>query len=163
MPQSAGPVPVKLEIRAGEIAVCGFDWFGSTWRWRTNWSVLRIWPPANTVRFHSPICAAGAGIGGPDEHRRAPRPGPQRISRTVRLTTPQRAARALRSSRSSNDIGEELMTLEEAKQLIQQTRSFIGRIYSHEVVLDGPFNPQELEAILFVMRNRPAPPYETSA
>jgi hypothetical protein len=23
MPQSAGPVPVKLEIRAGEIAVCG--------------------------------------------------------------------------------------------------------------------------------------------
>ena len=28
------------------------------------------------------------------------------------------------------------MTLEEALKLIQQTRSFIGTIYSHEVVLD---------------------------
>lgn len=55
------------------------------------------------------------------------------------------------------------MTLEEAKKVIQETRSFIGIIYSHEVVLDGKFKPQELEAILFVMRNRPAPPYETSA
>jgi hypothetical protein len=54
------------------------------------------------------------------------------------------------------------MTLEEAKKLIQQTRSFIGTIYSQEVVLDGRFKPQELDAILFVMRNRPAPPYETS-
>jgi hypothetical protein len=54
------------------------------------------------------------------------------------------------------------MTLEEALTLIQQTRSFIGTIYSHEVVLDGKFKPQELEAILFVMRNRPAPPYETA-
>jgi hypothetical protein len=53
------------------------------------------------------------------------------------------------------------MTLDEALALIQQTRSFIGTIYSHEVVLDGKFKPQELEAILFVMRNRPAPPYET--
>jgi hypothetical protein len=58
--------------------------------------------------------------------------------------------------------GEELMTLEEALKLIQQTRSFIGKIYAQEVVLDGKFNPQELEAILFVMRNRPAPPYETA-
>jgi hypothetical protein len=57
---------------------------------------------------------------------------------------------------------EGLMTLEEALQLIQQTRSFIGTIYAHEVVLDGKFKPQEVEAILFVMRNRPAPPYETS-
>ena len=54
------------------------------------------------------------------------------------------------------------MTLEEAKKLIQQTRSFVGKIYSREVVLDGPFKPVELEAILFVMRNRPSPPYETS-
>jgi hypothetical protein len=54
------------------------------------------------------------------------------------------------------------MTLEEALKVIQLTRSFIGTIYSHEVVLDGKFNPQEVEAVLFVMRNRPAPPYETS-
>ena len=53
------------------------------------------------------------------------------------------------------------MTLEDALRVIQQTRSFIGKIYSHEVVLDGKFKPQELEAILFV-RNRPAPPYETA-
>jgi hypothetical protein len=58
--------------------------------------------------------------------------------------------------------GEESMTLEEALALIQQTRSFIGKIYSSEVVLDGKFKPQELEAIVFVMRNRPAPPYETA-
>jgi hypothetical protein len=37
-------------------------------------------------------------------------------------------------------------------------RSFIGRIFANEVVLDGPFKPLELEAILFLMRNRPAPP-----
>jgi hypothetical protein len=49
------------------------------------------------------------------------------------------------------------MTTEEAKKVIEQTRSFIGRIYAHEVVLDGPFKPLELEAILFLMRNRPAP------
>jgi hypothetical protein len=54
------------------------------------------------------------------------------------------------------------MTLEEAKKLIQLTRSFIGTIYSNEVVLDGKFKLQEVEAILFVMRNRPAPPYETA-
>jgi hypothetical protein len=54
------------------------------------------------------------------------------------------------------------MTLEEAKKIIQETCSFIGIIYSHEVVLDCKFKAQELEAILFVMRNRPAPPYETS-
>jgi hypothetical protein len=50
------------------------------------------------------------------------------------------------------------MTIEEAKKVVEQTRSFIGRIYAHEVVLDGPFKPIELEAILFLMRNRPAPP-----
>jgi len=54
------------------------------------------------------------------------------------------------------------MTLEEALKLIQQTRSFIGTIFSNEVVLDGKFKPQDLEAILFVMQNRPAPPYETA-
>jgi hypothetical protein len=54
------------------------------------------------------------------------------------------------------------MTLEDALKLIQKTRSFIGTIYSNEVVLDGKFSPQELEAIVFVMRNRPAPPYETA-
>jgi hypothetical protein len=54
------------------------------------------------------------------------------------------------------------MTLEEALKFVQQTRSFIGKIYSDEVVLDGKFKPEELEAILFVMRNRPAPPYETA-
>jgi hypothetical protein len=53
------------------------------------------------------------------------------------------------------------MTLEEALKVIQKTRSFIGTIYAQEVVLDGKFKPQEIEAILFVMRNRPAPPYET--
>jgi hypothetical protein len=57
---------------------------------------------------------------------------------------------------------EYVMTLEEAKKVIQETRSFIGLVYAHEVVLDGKFKPQELEAILFVMRNRPAPPYETA-
>jgi hypothetical protein len=51
-----------------------------------------------------------------------------------------------------------MMNLEEAKKVIEQTRSFIGRINAHEVVLDGPFKPLELEAILFIMRNRPAPP-----
>jgi hypothetical protein len=50
------------------------------------------------------------------------------------------------------------MTIEEAKKVVEQTRSFIGRIFAQEVVLDGPFKPQELEAILFLMRNRPAPP-----
>lgn len=50
------------------------------------------------------------------------------------------------------------VTIEEAKKVVEQTRSFIGRIYAHEVVLDGPFKPLELEAILFLMRNRPAPP-----
>jgi hypothetical protein len=59
-------------------------------------------------------------------------------------------------------LGEESMTLEEAKRLIQQTRSFIGTIYSNEVVLDGKVKLQELEAIVFVMQNRPAPPYETA-
>jgi hypothetical protein len=60
------------------------------------------------------------------------------------------------------EMKEALMTLEEALKLVQQTRSFVGNIYAHEVVLDGKFKPQELEAILFVMRNRPAPPYETA-
>jgi hypothetical protein len=52
------------------------------------------------------------------------------------------------------------MTLTVALQLIRQTRSFIGTIYAHEVVLDGRFKPQEREAGLFAMINRPAPPYE---
>jgi hypothetical protein len=60
------------------------------------------------------------------------------------------------------EIREALMTLEEALKVVQQTRSFVGKIYAHEVVLDGKFKPHELEAVLFVMRNRPAPPYETS-
>jgi hypothetical protein len=50
------------------------------------------------------------------------------------------------------------MTIEEAKKVVEQTRSFIGRIFANEVVLDGPFKRLELEAILFLMRNRPAPP-----
>src|ERR1017187_6194978 len=50
------------------------------------------------------------------------------------------------------------MTIEEAKKVVEQTRSFVGRIFANEVVLDGPFKPLELEAILFIMRNRPAPP-----
>jgi hypothetical protein len=59
---------------------------------------------------------------------------------------------------TQDDIGGSMMNLEEAKKVIEQTRSFIGRINAHEVVLDGPFKPVELEAILFIMRNRPAPP-----
>ena len=51
----------------------------------------------------------------------------------------------------------------EAKKVVEQTRSFIGRIYANEVVLDGPFKPLELEAILFLMRNRPAPPDDAIA
>ena len=57
---------------------------------------------------------------------------------------------------------EALMTLQEALKLIQHTRAFIGTIYAQEVVMDGKFKTQELEAILFIMRNRPAPPYETA-
>jgi hypothetical protein len=48
------------------------------------------------------------------------------------------------------------MTLEEAKKVVEQTRSFIGRIYAHEAVPDGPFKAAKLEAILFLMRNWPA-------
>lgn len=50
------------------------------------------------------------------------------------------------------------MTIEEAKKLVEQPRSFISRIFANEVVLDGPLKALELEAILFLMRNRPAPP-----
>ena len=42
------------------------------------------------------------------------------------------------------------MTLEEALTLIQQNRSFVGTIYSTELMLDGTFKPQELQAILAV-------------
>jgi hypothetical protein len=34
------------------------------------------------------------------------------------------------------------MALEEALSLVQQTRSFVGTIYSREVVLDSKFKPQ---------------------
>ncbi len=47
------------------------------------------------------------------------------------------------------------MTVAEAEKILQKTRSFIGAIQADRVVLDGPFKPQELEAILFLMRNRP--------
>jgi|HubBroStandDraft_1064217.scaffolds.fasta_scaffold3835000_1 hypothetical protein len=50
------------------------------------------------------------------------------------------------------------MTIEEAKKIVEQTRSFIGRIFPDQVVLDGTFKPAELEAILFLMRNRRALP-----
>ena len=50
------------------------------------------------------------------------------------------------------------MTDQEAKRIIEQTRSFVGRIHPDEVVLDGKFKPEELEAILFLMRNRLGPP-----
>lgn len=46
------------------------------------------------------------------------------------------------------------MTLEQAIAIIERTRSF----EVERVVLDGPFRPQELEAILFLMRNRPLCP-----
>lgn len=50
------------------------------------------------------------------------------------------------------------MTVDEALSIIEKTRSFVGTIESERVVLDGPFRPEELEAILFLMRNRPLRP-----
>jgi hypothetical protein len=46
------------------------------------------------------------------------------------------------------------VTIEEALETVQRTRSFIGTIEPESVVLDGPFRPKELEAIPFLMRNR---------
>lgn len=46
------------------------------------------------------------------------------------------------------------VTAEKALEIVQRTRSFIGTIEPESVVLDGPFRPEELEAILFLMRNR---------
>jgi len=54
----------------------------------------------------------------------------------------------------SNKPKEFPMTYEEAVAIIQSTRSFIGTIEPESVVLDGPFRAEELEAILFLMRNR---------
>jgi hypothetical protein len=62
------------------------------------------------------------------------------------------------STTRRDEPGGRTMTIEEAKKVVEQTRSFICRIFANEVVLDGPFKPLELEAILFLMRNRPAPP-----
>jgi hypothetical protein len=50
------------------------------------------------------------------------------------------------------------MTIEEAVSIIEKTRSFVGTIEAERVILDGPFRPAELEAILFLMRNRPHRP-----
>jgi hypothetical protein len=50
------------------------------------------------------------------------------------------------------------VTVEEALAIVQGTRSFVGTIEAESVVLDGPFRPEELEAILFLMRNRPLRP-----
>jgi hypothetical protein len=46
------------------------------------------------------------------------------------------------------------VTLEEAVAIIERTLSFVGTIETDQVVLDGAFKPEELEAILFLMRNR---------
>jgi hypothetical protein len=50
------------------------------------------------------------------------------------------------------------VTVDEAVAIVQKTRSFVGTIEAARVVLDGPFTPEELEAILFLMRNRPLRP-----
>ena len=50
------------------------------------------------------------------------------------------------------------MTVDEATTIVQKTRSFVGTIETTRVVLDGPFTPEELEAILYLMRNRPLRP-----
>ncbi len=46
------------------------------------------------------------------------------------------------------------MTTDEAIAIVEKSRSFIGTIEADRVVLDGPFSQAELEAILFLMRNR---------
>jgi hypothetical protein len=46
------------------------------------------------------------------------------------------------------------VTVEEAVAIVEGTRSFVGTIEAESVVLDGPFRLKELEAILFLMRDR---------
>jgi hypothetical protein len=48
------------------------------------------------------------------------------------------------------------MTAAEAEKILEGIRAFVGTIYADRVVLDGPFKRQELEAILVLMRDRPA-------
>ena len=60
--------------------------------------------------------------------------------------------------RSSVNCMKEQMTVQEAEKILAETRSFVGAIHGDKVVLDGSFKPQELEAVLFLMRNHPASP-----
>jgi hypothetical protein len=48
------------------------------------------------------------------------------------------------------------MMAAEAEKILEGIRAFVGTIYADRVVLDGPFKRQELEAILVLMRDRPA-------
>ena len=50
------------------------------------------------------------------------------------------------------------ITVQEAERILADTRSFVGLIYGDKVVLDGSFKPEELQAILLLMRERPATP-----
>ena len=50
------------------------------------------------------------------------------------------------------------MTVEEAVAIVERTRPFIGTIEAERVVLDGPFRPEELEAIVYLMKHRPLRP-----
>lgn len=60
--------------------------------------------------------------------------------------------------RSSVGGMKEQMTVQEAPKILAATRSFVGVIQGDKVVLHGSFNPLELEAVLFLMRNHPTPP-----
>jgi hypothetical protein len=60
--------------------------------------------------------------------------------------------------RSSVSCMKEQMTLQEARKILADTRSFVGVIQGDKVVLDGSFKPRELEALLFLMRNHPTAP-----
>ena len=60
--------------------------------------------------------------------------------------------------RSSVSCMKEQMTVQEARKILAATRSFVGVINGDKVVLDGSFKPQELEALLFLMRNHPTQP-----
>jgi hypothetical protein len=42
----------------------------------------------------------------------------------------------------------------QAEKMLAATRAFIGEIQADRVVLDGQFRANELEAVLFLMRNR---------
>ena len=50
------------------------------------------------------------------------------------------------------------MTVEEAVAIVERTRSFVGTIEGSASRVGRPFMPEELEAILFLMRNRPLRP-----